>query len=433
MSMVHVIRHVPDATVVVFERQPRSGPGPAYGACGPEHLLNVPAGRMGATADDPSGFVRWLHSVGVNVKTDEFVPRATYGRYLSSIVSDVVEANRSRVALVRDSVESVMPHANGCDVTLGSGRSIRSCAVVLALGLPSARPPSLPPSNGLHVIADPWSPKALDCVGGGDHVVILGTGLTALDVFVSLHERGHRGAITFVSKRGRFPLPHAGSGAASTSSAIDLANVMPGPRRALRELRRLARVRQDEAIAWQTVIDEFRPHIAGVWRSWSSSERARFLRHARALWEIHRHRAPQRVLDLVAAGKGEGRVRVLRGTIDRVRLAPDAKHLVNCIGPTVRATDLSDPLVQSLFASGIASTDSEQLGLRTDKDGTLVTADGDREGRMFVVGALRRGDLWESTAVPELREQVAVVGQAIVRTLAEAICDQDAVPVSGAR
>jgi uncharacterized NAD(P)/FAD-binding protein YdhS len=386
---------------------------------------------MGATAEEPSGFINWLHHTGVSVKVDEFVPRALYGRYLSSIVSEVVEANRSRVALVADSVESIEPTASGCQVTLASGQSSRSRAAVLALGLPSARPPSLPPSNGLNVISDPWSPNALGRVADDDHVVILGTGLTALDVFVSLHERGHFGAVTFVSKRGRFPLAHCASATGASSQPIELANVMHGPRRAMRELRQLARMRRDEGIAWQTVIDELRPHISAVWRSWPSGERPRFLRHARPLWEIHRHRAAQRVLDLVAAGKREGRVRVMRGTIDRVRLASDAKHLVNCIGPTVRATDLADPLVQSLFASGTASTDSEQLGLRTDDHGTLVNINNEREERLFLVGALRRGDLWESTAVPELREQVAVVGRAIVRTLSEASCNQNAVAISG--
>src|SRR5579884_3628342 len=65
MCMVHVVRHEPDATVAVIERTPRQAPGPAYGACRPEHLLNVPAGRMGAFAEDPFGFVRWLRDAGL--------------------------------------------------------------------------------------------------------------------------------------------------------------------------------------------------------------------------------------------------------------------------------------------------------------------------------------------------------------------------------
>src|SRR3974390_3415062 len=78
MCMVHVLRHMPGAIVTVIERVQRPASGPAYGACRLEHLLNVPAGRMGATSDDPGGVVKWLRATGRTVNADEFVPRVLY-------------------------------------------------------------------------------------------------------------------------------------------------------------------------------------------------------------------------------------------------------------------------------------------------------------------------------------------------------------------
>jgi uncharacterized NAD(P)/FAD-binding protein YdhS len=74
--------------------------------------------------------------------------------------------------------------------------------------------------------------------------------------------------------------------------------------------------------------------------------------------------------------------------------------------------DTIDPMLGSLLRGGLASPDELGLGLRTDGDGHLVGADGSVDARLLLVGALRRGDLWETTAVPELRGQAAAAARA---------------------
>ena len=58
----------------------RPGRGTAYSTEEAAHLLNVPAGRMGAWADEPGHFATEVAQEGY--EPHEFVPRRRYGEYL---------------------------------------------------------------------------------------------------------------------------------------------------------------------------------------------------------------------------------------------------------------------------------------------------------------------------------------------------------------
>src|SRR6185503_12853615 len=85
----------PDAHVIVVERSRRVGRGLAYGACAPDHLLNVPVSRMELGLAPPFG--DWLQ--GHRRELDEaltesggdlhgaFVPRALFGAYLEERIA----------------------------------------------------------------------------------------------------------------------------------------------------------------------------------------------------------------------------------------------------------------------------------------------------------------------------------------------------------
>ena len=66
---------------------------------------------------------------------------------------------------------------------------------------------------------------------------------------------------------------------------------------------------------------------------------------------------------------------------------------------------MHDPLVQDLRRAGLIRPDPLGLGLDTDEDGRLLDAEGRASKRLLLVGPLRKGALWENTAVPELREE----------------------------
>ncbi|MFM7052268.1 MAG: FAD/NAD(P)-binding protein [Planctomycetota bacterium] len=442
MTAVRIAAAAPGASIAVFERRSRPGPGVAYGACDADHLLNVPAARMGAFPERPTAFHEWLEREAPGrYGSGDFAPRAQFGRYLLETVRGALDAAGSGPRFVSDAVVHLERHGSGFELLLASGRTVIARGVVLAVGLPQARAPwrgvggeSLAAIPRKLLVDDPWEAGALDGIPSEDTVVVVGSGLTAIDVVLGLRRRGHRGKLVLVSRNGRFPLPHAASHGAPP--ALDFSELARGPQDAFRLVRRTVRELAAHGHEWHGAIDGVRPHATKVWQSWSIEQRAYFMRRLRPYWEIHRHRVPPHLLALLEAERAAGTLELVGGGIAGlaavagteaidVTVKPArgpsqtvrAVRIVNCVGPVTSVADTVDPLLGSLLRSGMAAADSLGLGLRSDAEGRLLDAHGSPQQGMRLVGALRRGELWESTAVPELRVQAAVAAESLVREL----------------
>lgn len=440
MTLVNAVRHCPTARIVLLERRPNRTPGVAYGACDPVHLLNVPANRMGASSDDVAGFHAWLeaHHPGVYGAGD-FAPRRLYGQYLLEFVAARLEGAWNRVCLVRDAVVHMDHAVDGIELLTASGRTCMASCIVLAPGIPPARAPWALVAAGAPrslLMADPWDTGAFDGVPADSPVLIVGSGLTAIDVVIALRERGHKGRVTLVSRNGKLPLPHAQPGeAAHQFTRNDLAG---SPAAVMGAIRRAARARMNAGLGWQGALDAVRPFTAEVWRQWSTADRQRFLRHARPVWEVHRHRVPRAVLAVLDELRHAGRLDLVRGHLThldggeqgtvRVTVAVqggpartlEVARVFNCIGPATSVRQTADPLLRSLLMSGMAASDASGLGLLADGNGHVLGENGLADQRIFLVGALRRADSWESTAVPELRVQSEKVAERVAAVLAAA-------------
>ncbi len=110
-----------------------------------------------------------------------------------------------------------------------------------------------------------------------------------------------------------------------------------------------------------------------------------------------------------------------------------ADRIYHCIGPAMRVQEIPDPLLQSLLARGVVSSHVAGLGLRADHRSLAIRFDGQTNRALFVLGALRRGDLWESTAVPELRLQTRIVADESVGIVQAARSGADLRPTSANR
>ena len=89
-------------------------------------------------------------------------------------------------------------------------------------------------------------------------------------------------------------------------------------------------------------------------------------------------------------------------------------RIVNCTGPAMYLADMRHPLIASALEHGLVRADALGIGLETDADGALR---GSAADRLFTLGNLRRGELWETTAIPELRAQARTIAERLVREL----------------
>lgn len=301
--------------ILLIERRGRFGPGLAYSTDDANHLLNVRAANMSAFPDDPDHFLRWLarrngESARENAVKLRFASRRDYGVYVADVLEQATAAAAPGVRLQRISGEAVglTPIPGGVRLLLDGLRHLDVQQAALCTG---HLPPLPPPGVSIDVlasdryIADPWEEGALARIGRDARALILGSGLTMVDVVLSLIAGGHRGDILALSRRGLLPTDHADI--QPFASQLDPRNFPTTTRGLFRALRREAARAEMEGAGWRSAFDALRPYHHRLWCGLSLDERRRFMRHARSYWDTHRHRmapeAARRIADLRASGQ----------------------------------------------------------------------------------------------------------------------------------
>jgi len=416
---INLLRHDGPAAVLIERRATQVARGVAYSATHPDQLLNVRAGGMSAFPDDPGHFVRWLEARGDGAAAS-FVPRATYGAYLAESLAGVRRGQEARLAVVEGEVRDLAEVGGGWRLSLADGRAVEAGQVVLATGnLPPHAPAgidagALPADRYLD---DPWRADPAAGLGAGDTAVLLGTGLTAIDVALELDAAGFAGTTIALSRRGLRPRRHR-DGLPPIDGDTDLPGV---------PLSRLVGQVRDRAATgeggWRGAVDALRPVTQRLWGASDAATRARFLRHLRPWWDVHRHRLAPAVADRIDAMMGEGRLTFAAGRLlaadpvaDGIRLrwrrrggeASEtllAARVVNCTGPQGDLTRSTDPLLAALHGRGRIRPDPLRLGIEVDPQGRVIRADGTADDRLHCLGPMTRGGLWEVVAVPDIRRQ----------------------------
>ena len=442
MAAIHLRHALPsDWVVVLFDRTGRFARGPAYAETAAPHLLNVRSANMSALPDDPGHFERWLAGQAgrwpgeVQVtEAGTFASRRLYGRYLRALLHHEMTLSGGRVRLCSDDVLGLAPAEGGWRLACASGRRVAAAAVVVASGtLPSSQP-----CNGV-VFHDPWAAGATAGLRPGEPVLIVGTGLTMVDLALAMHARGFDGPVIALSRRGLVPQRPTPPG-----PAWPCAPVRGGGRRSLsarvRAVRRRVRDTAAGGVDWRAVVDGMRPVTTGLWQGLPQPERDRFLRHLRPYWDAHRHRMAPVVADAFDDLVARGVLRLKRGRV----LAADAVE-----GPAGRAARVviqdrgasgteevmaqkviyatgigggaaADGLVAHLVATGLARTDPHGMGLDVTPSLRIVRQDGGAAAGLWALGPIVRGVFWECTAVPDVRVQAQAVASAAARHLAAA-------------
>jgi uncharacterized NAD(P)/FAD-binding protein YdhS len=272
-------------------------------------------------------------------------------------------------------------------------------------------------------------------------VLLVGAGLTMVDVVMMLHAREHAGKMIAISRHGLLPRPHRSPARPPVHRPPPAALTEWDGR--VKTLVRIVREAVTEHAArggaggdWRDVVATLRPVTSRLWNQLDDRERARFLARVRSYWEVIRHRAAPEaaagIADLIAARQltvRSGRIMSIRPDAENPRLISvtfrprrsqnvqtvKVARVINCLGPQSdvrRVASEQEPLVGQLLAEGVISADPLGLGLRVSEEGHSLGPDGRAHASVYVVGPLRKSQHWENTAVPELRRQATEVARA---------------------
>ncbi|GGM49612.1 hydroxyacylglutathione hydrolase [Longimycelium tulufanense] len=455
-----------DLEITLFEPAKNLGQGRAYQPDTDLALLNVPAGRMSLREDDPRHFVRWVGTQPTYrdlgpVDEKGFFPRRIFGEYLASCVSGAMNdfADRGRpVRLVDSAVMAARTDGPRLDLRTVDGTLHRGFdRIVLCTGTGA-------PADVYHLagepgfIPDPY-PLWTQLAGIPDtcRVLVLGTGLTAVDTVLFLLHTGHRGRIIMASRKGLLPAVRgATSGlelrhlslaalraalddqpvmtcarllhllrAELVSNGVDLAvaarDFHPGedPHR---RLRRQVRQAASGVNTWQNVVVQATlSSVETLWHAMPARERERFLARWHQTFNSMLSPMPPQTAARLLTAMDEGQLVVRRGLVDvrsfgRGFLAHTAYQdtsadiVVNTVRPETGVISSSaTALVGSLVGQGLASRHPHG-GVAVDPDTDRVLgATGATGPKVFALGHLTCGTHYYTSSMLMIRRRAAVV------------------------
>jgi uncharacterized NAD(P)/FAD-binding protein YdhS len=408
----------------LVEVRDKVGRGVAFGTNLNSHLLNVPAGKMGAFPDDVEHFHSWLTEQGHDYEASDFVPRLHFGKYLQSVLTDAVarSAESARLNLIDDEAVDMSVDADTADVILRSGEVIRSHHVVLAFGNHVPPHPSVADQSFVTAdkyFVDPWSSAMYEKVRPDDHMFIVGTGLSMVDVALHSHKAGRTGKIYAISTRGLLPAVHKLG--FTYPSFLDELRPMKRVTDMLKAVRRHIQRAHESGSDWRGVIDSMRPGTQDLWLSLSRAEKQYFRQHLSRYWNVARHRMPPEAAAILDEMRAAGQLEILKGrltsishdgsgfeikyTNGSVETTVTADALVNCIGSESNFERIDSIFVKNLIARGHIRNDELSLGIEASPDGKVVNKHGVPSTIVRTLGTSLKGILWESTAIPEIRTQ----------------------------
>ena len=375
---------------------------------------------MSAIAGEPDHFARAFEREGGERRG--FAQRRFFARYLGGILDEAVRSGCAEI--VEATAMRGIRNQDGWRVDFHDGSAIETNALVLAVGNQEPEPLSAFAGIGGRFIRNPWGEAARaaveDVARSGSPALLIGTGLTMVDLVLSLDATGHQGKILALSRRGLIPRSHADFDPAP----VDQGDVPSG---SVRRLWRWLRRRSAE-VGWRAAVDSLRPHSHPLWQSLDEDQQRRFLRHARPWWDVHRHRIAPEVGATIARMVADGRLEIIAGRIATVDALPEGlkvgyrrrgkqdvhaesfAYAFNCTGPLHSIARSNDPLLRSLLDGGEIRPD--RLGIGIEVDGTCRAGE-----HLWAMGPLTKGRYWEIIAVPDIREQAAQVADDIQREL----------------
>lgn len=409
----------------LVERRSKIGRGVAFGTTRDSHLLNVPAGRMGAFPDDIEHFHKWLTEKGFGFDSHDFVPRLRYGEYLREVFTKATEnvPTNVRLNLIDDEAVDMAVNGDSAEVMLRSGEILPSSHVVLAFG--NFKPPH--PSVGdlsfvdsQRYFQDPWSSRLYDSLDPDDSVFVVGTGLSMIDVALHLNKHGHRGKISAISTRGLLPAVHKlgytypafADELKSTDRITDIQKIV----------RRHMKLADANGSNWRAVIDSLRPATQELWLGLPVAEKRYFKQHLSRYWNVARHRMPAEAAAILDEMQSKGSLEILKGRLKSITSGNDGgfdikfttigvEHsvgsdvLVNCIGSEANFARIDSEFVKNLIARRNIRPDELAMGIDATPDGRVIDKNDKPSEVVRTMGTALKGILWESTAIPEIRTQ----------------------------
>jgi uncharacterized NAD(P)/FAD-binding protein YdhS len=435
LTAIQLIQKSDACEIILINKKETFNKGFAYNPYSDKQLLNVIAIKMSAFAEQPNHFLDWVMQQNEFKNRDRtliansFLSRKLYGDYLVDVWNKnypLAEEKGIKITLLNQFVVDIEIEAASVSLFLDNGETILVDQCVIATGNQVPRNPSIKnetfyPNN--NYFQNPWIREAVQHVNPNLPVLIVGNGLTMVDTVLGLKENGFNSEIYSISPKGFNILPHRHNGLKYEKLVEELSNDM-----SLREIYQLVtkhiKAVREYGVSAEPVIDSLRPHTQRLWKGLSNEEKSFFMSRLRHLWGVARHRIPLHTYDKIQQLRIDGKLHIQSGRIvDFVEQSNaievsyfDKKEgttksllvsrIINCTGPETDLRKVEKSFLKNCLLKGDIVQDALKLGINANTETFQVKkADGTYHANLFTLGGNLKGELWESTAVNELRIQ----------------------------
>jgi uncharacterized NAD(P)/FAD-binding protein YdhS len=422
---LQLAKQAPSLSIAIMDAAPELPSGIAFSQALPYHLLNVRADGMAWDSHHPLDFSEYLErrfQLNPELAHALFAPRRVYADYLAERLQATIHGGAKIVHIQARAINAAFDDRSRWQIQSDSHAGDVLAAVLILASGSDAKPALDHP----RYFAGPWKLVSLPIHGGDDVAAIIGSGLTAVDCAQSLHQLGWRGRIVMISTRAKLPQIHLEVALPAWQLSSDFVDCSESPSAVLRLLRQELKSADLLQQDWRSVIHALRPITSTIFARWSIKQRRQFFRHLGTHWANHRHRMPPSVANMVEAIPN---LQLRKGRVQSIEVSPSRRHgkqeldlglCINIIGQAPMACALvldargpnyrvdSQPLLMALEGIGGIEFCPTRLALKLDRHFAAGQA-------VYALGTLGYGQLLECTAVPELREQAAIIAAAIVR------------------
>lgn len=405
------------------------GFGQAYGSQHDQYRLNVRDNLMRIDPDKPDDFVRWakdqINDPDAHVDAGVFYRRRDFARYMKEKLE--ASTQKAPIHFIRDHVETIARDGLW-KINTNSGEYDADLLVIATGNPPSILNFACDDCIKPHLTTQPWQENWSQHINTDDDLVIVGGGLTAMDILASLSASHHHGHISIVSPKGILPPPQLdwrdqpkkGFEWPAVNSASAMMQVM---KKNMGSKDWLDRTSQER-------FEKLRKGISPVWRGLSDADQIRLKKHMGWLWQLLRYRAAPQT---VAAQKNlsqKGQLSLIKGRVEAI--APCRKtednHKI-----TVQLTDGQmidahhgfiatgagrDLLLTQMGADGVARLKHGHIEVTETLQ--IIHPDGSIHNDGFALGpptALSRGDVIGATTIAG---EAALIAEKIVDHIKDA-------------
>jgi uncharacterized NAD(P)/FAD-binding protein YdhS len=404
--------------IIIFEKEDLNSSninlGPAFSTFCDHYILNVNAHNMSAYLEDKDDFVNFLEKQYPEIYTqiiqdnhNAFVPRKIYGKYLKEIrkrTLEIASLKQINYKIINQEVASIKKESQKL-IIITKEKNFKVDKIILATSLKQAELPFFLPSRNF--IKNLWSNEHFDFHNQdlpknlrdrNSVITLIGSGLSAIDVIIGLVKKNFSGKIIAISRRGNFSKKHLSKPNLLIQPLLNVDDARLGILHMNLKIRKF--LKQNPHFDLRNIITSIRPIIKELWSNLDDKNKQRFLKFL-PYWNIFRHLAPSSSIDIIDNLIKNGRIKIKKGSIDRVDVKGskiiiynkndhfETDYLVNCLGFEMRAKKY--PLFYSMIKNNLLKQD-------------LIMAKSNNQN-IFLLAALNIAQDFEITSVPDIRVQ----------------------------